>query len=66
MTILHPIPRLTSFWIQNGRLHVCPTAEGVHLSVERYGIGSQELMLSREQAVDLLRLLQEKFAGENG
>ncbi|WP_019585349.1 hypothetical protein [Deinococcus apachensis] len=39
--------------------------DGVYLSVERYGTGSQELTLSRDQALDLLRLLQEKFAGEN-
>ncbi|GBF03857.1 hypothetical protein DAERI_010029 [Deinococcus aerius] len=66
MTVLSTIPPLTSFWTQGGRLHVCPMPDGVYLSVERHGISSQELTLSREQALDLLRLLQENFAGEDG
>ncbi|WP_102128142.1 hypothetical protein [Deinococcus planocerae] len=65
MTPSHPLPPLTSFWTPGGRLHVCPTQEGVYLSVDRYGAGSQELTLSREQALDLLRLLREEVGADD-
>ncbi|MFC0618705.1 hypothetical protein [Deinococcus budaensis] len=61
MTILDPLPPLTSYRTQAGRLHVCPTRDGLYLSVDRYGVGAQELTLTREQGLDLLRLLQEQF-----
>lgn len=66
MTLPQPLPPLISFWTPVGRLHVCPTPDGVYLSVDRYGAGSQELTLSREQALDLLRLLREEVGGEGG
>lgn len=65
MTLPQPIPPLTSFRTPGGRLHVCPNQDGIYLSVEPYGACSQELTLSREQALNLLRLLQEEFARDS-
>ncbi|WP_264775067.1 hypothetical protein [Deinococcus aetherius] len=65
MTPPHPLPPLTSFWTPAGRLHVCPTRDGVYLVVDRYGADSQELTLSREQALDLLRLLRKEVGGDD-
>ncbi|WP_019584623.1 hypothetical protein [Deinococcus apachensis] len=52
---------LTSFTGDAGRLHVCPTAQGVHITVQRYDGPPHGMMIEREQALELLRLLQQAF-----
>lgn len=62
MTLLNPIPPLTSFSTPGGRVHVCPTRDGIYLSVERFGASSQTMTLTPAQALELMRLIQSEYA----
>ncbi|WP_019588833.1 hypothetical protein [Deinococcus apachensis] len=56
-----PGTSLLSLAGDDGRLHVCPTPQGLHITVQRYDGPPHGMMLGREQALQLLHLLQQAF-----
>ena len=65
MTLLstptEPCVPMTTYCADEGRFCVCPTTEGLYVTIHPYGAPGQSITIPREQVVELIELLQREY-----